>query len=65
LKTAERLAELVVGPGGANVQPAYRRGATYVEAIDWDPYVKRARLELAEDDTLEFIPPGSGSACPC
>lgn len=78
MKTAERLAELVVGPGGANVQPgqlvevssdlgkeeltravaraAYRRGAKYVEAIYWDAYVKRARLELAEDDTLEFIP---------
>ncbi len=79
MKTAERLAELVVGPGGANVQPgqfvevssdlgkeeltravaraAYRRGAKYVEAIYWDPHVKRARLaHAADDDTLEFVP---------
>jgi aminopeptidase len=72
------LAELVVGPGGVNVQrgqlveissdlgkeeltravarAAYRRGAKFVEAIYWDPHVKRARLEHAEEDTLEFVP---------
>jgi aminopeptidase len=78
VKTVERLAELVVGPAGANVQQgqlveisadlgkedltravaraAYRRGAKFVEAIYWDPYVKRARLELAAEDTLDFVP---------
>jgi aminopeptidase len=78
VKTAEDLAELAVGPSGANVQPgqlveigsdlgkeeltravaraAYRRGAKFVEAIYWDPHVKRARLEHAADDTLEFVP---------
>jgi aminopeptidase len=78
VKTAEDLAELVVGPSGANVQPgqlveigsdlgkedltravaraAYRRGAKFVEAVYWDPHVKRARLELAAEDTLEFVP---------
>ncbi|HEV8685773.1 MAG TPA: aminopeptidase [Gaiellaceae bacterium] len=78
MTTAEHLAELVVGPGGVNVQrgqlveissdlgkeeltravarAAYRRGAKFVEAIYWDPHVKRARLEHAEEDTLEFVP---------
>jgi aminopeptidase len=40
----------------AVARAAYRRGAKYVEAIYWDPHVKRARLDLAAGDTLEFVP---------
>jgi aminopeptidase len=40
----------------AVARAAYRRGAKYVEAVYWDPHVKRARLDLAADDTLEFVP---------
>jgi aminopeptidase len=78
VKTAERLAELVVGPGGANVQQgqvveissnlgkeeltravaraAYRRGAKFVETVYWDSHVQHTRLELAPEETLEFVP---------
>src|ERR687886_385922 len=42
----ERLADLAVG-FGANVQ--------------WfDPWVKRARIEFAPDDTLDYVPPWYG-----
>ena len=36
---------------------AYRRGATFVDAWYFDPLVKRARLEHADEDTLDFVPP--------
>ena len=35
---------------------AYRRGAKFVEVTYFDPLVKRARIEFAPDDTLEFVP---------
>ena len=35
---------------------AYRRGARFVDVEYFDPYVKRARIEHADDDTLEFVP---------
>src|SRR5439155_23081788 len=35
---------------------AYRRGAKVVEVTYFDPLVKRARIEYAPDDTLEFVP---------
>ena len=35
---------------------AYRRGAGYVDVSYFDPYVKRARIELAADETLDFVP---------
>jgi aminopeptidase len=35
---------------------AYRRGARFVEVTYFDPLVKRARIEFAPDDTLEFVP---------
>jgi len=35
---------------------AYERGAKFVDATYFDPYVKRARLQHAPDDTLEFVP---------
>jgi aminopeptidase len=39
---------------------AYRRGAKFVD-IDWfDPHVKRARIQYAADDTLDYVPPWKG-----
>jgi aminopeptidase len=35
---------------------AYERGARWVDVLVSDPWVKRARLELAPEDTLEDVP---------
>jgi aminopeptidase len=35
---------------------AYRHGAKFVDVGWFDPYVKRARIEHAREDTLEFVP---------
>jgi len=35
---------------------AYDRGAKFVDVSYFDPYVKRARIEHADPDTLEFVP---------
>jgi aminopeptidase len=35
---------------------AYRRGARFVDAWYFDPWVKRARLLHGRDETLEFVP---------
>jgi aminopeptidase len=39
---------------------AYRRGAKFVDPWYFDPYLKRARIEYAEEDTLEYVPPWYG-----
>jgi len=39
---------------------AYRRGAKFVDVTYFDPKVKRARIEHAGSDTLEFVPPWYG-----
>jgi aminopeptidase len=39
---------------------AYDRGAKFVDVWYIDPLVKRARVEFAADDTLEFVPPWYG-----
>jgi aminopeptidase len=36
---------------------AYRRGALFVEPWYYDPLVKRARIEHAKPDTLDYVPP--------
>jgi aminopeptidase len=41
----------------AIARSAYGRGARWVDVFWWDLLVKRARLELAPEDTLEFVPP--------
>lgn len=41
----------------AIVAAAYRRGARFVDVSWFDPHVKRARLTLAAEDTLEWVPP--------
>src|SRR5665213_313728 len=35
---------------------AYVRGAKFVDVNYFDPYVKRARIEHADPDTLDFVP---------
>jgi aminopeptidase len=40
---------------------AYDRGAKFVDVWYVDPLVKRARIEFAPDDTLEFVPPWYGA----
>jgi aminopeptidase len=35
---------------------AYQHGAKFVDVQYFDPYVKRARIAYAADDTLEFVP---------
>jgi aminopeptidase len=44
----------------AVARSAYRRGARWVDVIWFDQLVKRARLELAPEDSLEFVPPWIG-----
>jgi aminopeptidase len=39
---------------------AYERGAKFVDVWYVDPLVKRARIEFAGDDTLDFVPPWYG-----
>jgi aminopeptidase len=39
---------------------AYRRGAKFVDVGWFDPYVKRARIEHAREETLEYVPPWYG-----
>jgi aminopeptidase len=35
---------------------AYERGAKFVDAVAFDGHIKRARLENAREETLEFVP---------
>jgi aminopeptidase len=36
---------------------AYARGARWVDVLTWDLWVKRARIELAPEQSLDFVPP--------
>lgn len=40
----------------ATAEAAYKRGAKFVDVAYFDPYVKRARIENADPDTLGFVP---------
>src|ERR671915_334567 len=44
----------------AVARSAYRHGAKYVDVFWWDLWVKHARLELADADTLDYVPPWIG-----
>src|SRR4051794_25440634 len=44
----------------AIAESAYRHGARFVDVQWFDPWVKRARIAHAADDTLEFVPPWYG-----
>ena len=46
----------------AVAEAAYKRGALFVDVAYFDPYVKRARIEHADPETLEFVPPWYGAA---
>jgi len=57
---------LIASPASARLaraiaDKAYRRGARFVDPWYFDPYVKRARLEHATVDTLEFVPEWYGT----
>jgi aminopeptidase len=40
----------------AIAESAYRHGARFVDVSWYDPWVKRARIEHAREDTLEYVP---------
>src|SRR3989304_6807364 len=44
----------------AIARAGYRRGARYVDVFWWDPWVKRARIEYADEATLDYVPPWLG-----
>ena len=44
----------------ALAESAYKRGAKFVDVGWFDPWVKRARIEHAAEDTLDFVPPWIG-----
>jgi aminopeptidase len=61
--------EQVVAVGGAPgkerlvrhiAASAYAAGAKFVDVTWFDPYVKRARIEHAREDTLDYVPPWLG-----
>jgi aminopeptidase len=39
---------------------AYRRGARFVDVLYFDPYLKRARVQYADPDTLAYVPEWMG-----
>lgn len=44
----------------AVAQEGYRAGAKFVDLRVFDPYLKRARAQYADPDTLRFVPPWYG-----
>ncbi|HWT23119.1 MAG TPA: aminopeptidase [Solirubrobacteraceae bacterium] len=44
----------------ALAESAYRRGARFVDVSWFDPWVKRARIAYAREDTLSYVPPWYG-----
>src|SRR3954471_18014617 len=44
----------------AVAQRAYQKGAKFVDLSWFDPWIKRARIEFAPDETLEYVPPWLG-----
>ncbi len=44
----------------AIAQRAYQKGAKFVDLSWFDPWLKRARIEFAPDETLEYVPPWLG-----
>ena len=44
----------------AVAESAYKRGAKFVDVGWFDPWVKRARIQYAAEDTLDFVPPWLG-----
>jgi aminopeptidase len=44
----------------AIAERAYQKGAKFVDLAWFDPWIKRARIEYATDETLEYVPPWYG-----
>jgi aminopeptidase len=44
----------------AVAESAYRHGARFVDVSYFDPQVKRTRIEHADDETLDYVPPWYG-----
>ena len=44
----------------AIAERAYEKGAKFVDLAWFDPWIKRARIAHAADDTLEYVPPWYG-----
>jgi len=44
----------------AIAERAYVKGAKFVDLAWFDPWIKRARIEYAADDTIEYVPPWYG-----
>ena len=44
----------------AVAEAAYKAGARFVDVQFFDPYVKRARIAHAREETLEYVPPWYG-----
>ena len=44
----------------AIAESAYKRGAKFVDVWYFDPLVKRARIEFAPEDSLDYVPPWFG-----
>jgi aminopeptidase len=40
---------------------AYKRGAKFVDVLFFDPWVKRARIEYADAETLDYVPDWLGA----
>jgi len=40
----------------ATAAAAYARGAKFVDVVYFDPHIKRARIQNADPDTLDFVP---------
>jgi len=49
------------GLARAIAESAYRRGASFVDVLYFDPYVKRARIQYADEGTLDFVPSWYGA----
>src|ERR1700742_362640 len=44
----------------ALAERAYQKGARFVDVTWFDPWIKRARVAYAPEDTLEYVPPWYG-----
>jgi aminopeptidase len=44
----------------AIAERAYQKGAKFVDLAWFDPWIKRARIAHAPDDTIEYVPPWYG-----
>jgi aminopeptidase len=49
------------GLARAVAEAAYEHGAIFVDVAYFDPYVKRARIQHADPETLTFVPPWYGA----